>query len=307
MLGGKVILLNRKSERADEALHAVQQAASGPPPVAIECDLMSFRSVRAAGAQLSASLAAEGLDVLVNNAGIMGFKDKATEDGLDQQMQTNHTSHFLLTYLCMPLLELAARKRGEARIVNHSSAARVMEGMENKLDAKYLDKNGGNLGGDSTEFFKGPQFQRYQQTKLANVVFTYALEKKLAARGSKVKALVAHPGVSLDTGLAAGTFKSDGGGVSAPPLPTCLVKKVFNAQSQEDATIGILYCTCDPNAKSGEFFGPLGQGGATEEHDPGEYSGPVGVLEKETVIADQAAQDILWTTSEKVTGIRFII
>lgn len=117
--GAKVILLNRKSERANKALHIVKQAATGPPPVAIECDLMSFRSVRAAGAQLADGFAAEGIDLFVNNAGII--KDKATEDVLDQQ-----TSHFVLMYLCMPMLETAARKRGAARIVNHSSDIQVM-------------------------------------------------------------------------------------------------------------------------------------------------------------------------------------
>mmetsp|Transcript_102220 Transcript_102220/g.187305 ORF Transcript_102220/g.187305 Transcript_102220/m.187305 type:complete len:353 (+) Transcript_102220:35-1093(+) len=305
--GGKVICLNRKSERADESLKSVKEVAIGPIPVAIDCDLMSFESTRKAGEKLAKEYGAEGIDVLVNNAGIMGFKDVATEDGYDQQMQTNHLSHFLLTYLCMPALETAAKKRGEARIVNHSSAARCMKDMENKLDAKYLDRNGGNLGGDSTEMFAGPQFQRYQQTKLANVCFTYALEKKLAAKGSKIKALVAHPGVSLDTKLMVHTFEPDKGGVTPVPVPTCLLKRVLGAQSREDATIGILYCTCDPDAKSGEFFGPLGKGGATLEHDTTEYSGPVGLLKREETLGDQAAQDTCWTMSEKATGIKFNI
>ena len=60
-------------------------------------------------------------------------------------MQTNHLSHFLLTREVFPLLETAASQRGSARIVNHASMARE---AVNKLDAKYLGKNGGNLGGD---------------------------------------------------------------------------------------------------------------------------------------------------------------
>mmetsp|Transcript_41404 Transcript_41404/g.77058 ORF Transcript_41404/g.77058 Transcript_41404/m.77058 type:complete len:352 (-) Transcript_41404:35-1090(-) len=304
--GAKVFLLNRKSTRADDALEAVKMSATGEAPVAIECDLMSFANVKAAAEQLAKDCKESGIDVLVNNAGIMGFPDKATEDGCDQQMQTNHLSHFLLTALCMPMLEVAASKNGEARIVNHSSAARVMKDMGNKLEAKYLDKNGGNLGGNSSEMFKGPQFQRYQQTKLANVVFTYALHRKLKAKGSKIKALVAHPGVSMDTKLAAYTFDKDKGGVKAPPLPMCCIKKVMKTQSREDATIGILYCTCSPDAKTGEFFGPLGKGGGTGKHDESEYSGKVGLLKKEP-FADEEAETLLWEVSERVTGVKFTI
>ena len=62
---------------------------------------MSFKSVRDAAEQLKSELGSSGLDVLCNNAGIMGFGDKATEDGCDVQMQTNHLSHFLLTCLCI--------------------------------------------------------------------------------------------------------------------------------------------------------------------------------------------------------------
>lgn len=305
--GAQVLMLNRKSARADKALDDVTKAAKGagaPKPLFIPCDLMSFKSVQEAGNQVCQQFSAVGLDALVNNAGIMGMKDLATEDGYDQQMQVNHLSHFLLTKLCMPVLEVAANKSGDARIVNHSSAARVMDGMENKLDAQYFGKNGGNLGGDSDGFFTGPNFQRYQQTKLANVVFMHALHAKLQKKGSKVKSLVAHPGVSLDTGLADGTFST--GGVTPGPAPLMYIMKNFLTQTQEDATVGILRCTCDPDAQSGEFFGPLGSGGGGDKHDTGEYKGKVGLLKKDP-LADEAAQSMLWETSEKATGGQFVI
>lgn len=195
-LGAKVVMLNRASERADRALEDIRQVASAsraPEPLLISCDFMSFKSVKEAGDQMNSALSSEGLDVLVNNAVIMGFGDLATEDGCDVQMQTNHISHFLLTSLCMPLLEKAASLRGEARIVNHSSSARKMDKMQNKFDPKYVDKNGGNLGGSSNKMFKGANFQRYQQSKLANVIFTYALDEKLKAKGSKVTPRASRP------------------------------------------------------------------------------------------------------------------
>mmetsp|Transcript_4188 Transcript_4188/g.5240 ORF Transcript_4188/g.5240 Transcript_4188/m.5240 type:complete len:356 (-) Transcript_4188:42-1109(-) len=305
--GAKLVLLNRDSIRADEAfgyIRAIARENGAPDPVKVTCDLTSFKSVRSAGAQLNSELKDSGLDVLCNNAGIMGFGDIATEDGCDIQMQTNHLSHFLLTGLCMPLLEKAASSHGEARVVNHSSAARVMEDMDNKLDAKYLERNGGNLGGNSTTMFKGVNFQRYQQSKLANVVFTYALHRKLQQKGSKVKSLVAHPGVAA-TELSAGTVKA-GGAEDMGKAPKWVGRLMVNmmGQSEEDATVGILRQACDPAAQSGEFYGPLGKGGGTGQFDNSEFNGPVGVLKPEP-LADTEAQDLLWSTSEKVTGLPF--
>jgi len=90
----------------------------------VECDLRSFASVEAAAKRV-AELCPEGVHVLANNAGVMALPDEATGDGFDVQMQTNHLSHFLLTRELMPLLERAAEADGEARVVNHSSGARM--------------------------------------------------------------------------------------------------------------------------------------------------------------------------------------
>merc|ERR1711963_932280 len=122
--------------------------------------------------QLQDKFGDKGLDVLCNNAGIMATKDEATEDGFDTQMQTNHLSHFLLTAELFPLLEKAANANGEARVVNHSSIARYSPAQP--LEAKYFGKNGGKLGGDADACcrpFSGGRWKRYQQTKLANVVY----------------------------------------------------------------------------------------------------------------------------------------
>ena len=86
--------------------------------------------------------------------------------GYDTQMQTNHLSHFLLTKELFPLLSATAASKGEARIVNHSSGARDFPGSP--LDAKYLGKNGGNLGGNGNSMlFGGARWQRYHQVRRA--------------------------------------------------------------------------------------------------------------------------------------------
>ena len=119
----KVFLLNRPSARAEAARAEISAAAAAGTVVThVDCDLMDFGSVRAAAAAVRA--ATGELDVLCNNAGVMALEDKATKDGYDVQMQTNHLSHFLLTSEVWPLLQKAAELRGEARVVQHSSGAR---------------------------------------------------------------------------------------------------------------------------------------------------------------------------------------
>jgi NAD(P)-dependent dehydrogenase (short-subunit alcohol dehydrogenase family) len=170
--GAHVVLLNRSSERATAAHASISKEYENAKVTFVPCDLTSFESVRLAAGALKELFAATGIDVLCNNAGVMALEDKACPEGYDVQMKTNHLSHFLLTREILPLLEKAADLRGEARVVNHSSIAR--EGK--KLDAKYLGKNGGNLGGNGASMlFGGARWLRYHQTKLANVVFTLAL------------------------------------------------------------------------------------------------------------------------------------
>jgi len=309
-LGAKVVLLNRDSDRAVDAfeqLKGVATASGAPAPVHVPCDLQSFSSVRQAAAKLNEELQDSGLDVLCNNAGIMGFGDIATKDGCDIQMQTNHTSHFLLTALCFPLLQKAAELRGGARIVNHSSAARKMDPpMDNKFDTKYVLKNGGQLGGDSHKMFKGANFQRYQQTKLANVIFTYALRDKLQAAGSPIIALVAHPGVAPTT--LADTMFAAGGGNDVKTMPTGVRNMIFASmmQSVEDGSMGIIRCCCDPAAKSGNFFGPVGKRDGSARHDKKEYKGKADLLLEEK-LADEESRTALWSASEEVTECKFAI
>lgn len=193
--GAHVILLNRASSRATAAEDKLRKEVPGALLTSLECDLTSFASVQKAARALTSSFASTGIDVLCNNAGVMALADEATGDGFDVQMQTNHLSHFLLTREVFPLLEKAAELRGESRVVNHSSmAARIGK----PLDEKYLGKNGGNLGGNGNSMiFGGARWLRYHQTKLANVVFTYALSDRLKAAGKdRIKVLCAAPGLA---------------------------------------------------------------------------------------------------------------
>ncbi len=276
--GATVVLLNRKSERADKAVKELKKEFPEGKFDPITCDLQSFESVRNASKSIKAKY--EVVDVLVNNAGVMALRDQATPDGYDVQMQTNAISHFLLTKELFPLL----KKSDEARIVNHSSMARLGP----PLASEYFEKKGGNLGGDGTEeenfSFKGPRWRRYHQTKLANAAFTYGLKNKLeAANISTIIPLLAHPGLAKTqlqvTSAAVGGMDGQ--------------SQFMNmAQSAEDGATGIIRAAMDPRAKSGDFYGPAGQG----------WNGFPEQLTPEDLLLDESNLKINWEGCEKAVG-----
>ena len=285
--GATVYLLNRKSPRADAAEQKMKEEipdAAGRIET-IECDLQSFASTKAAAAILKAKCAGTGLDILCCNAGVMALKDQATEDGYDIQMQTNHLSHFLLAKETFPLLELAARRTGDARIVSHSSGARHKPNVPITGNAKYLEKNGGNLGGDgSSMFFGGARWVRYHMTKLANSVFTQALHERLSASGSKVKAVCAAPGLAT-TQLQVTTAGDNGMGSGAWFMRF--------GQSAEDGTMPLLHACLGEGVASGEFYEPTLMGN---------MKGPHGKVKLGSMEKDPAAMKTLWEASEKACG-----
>jgi len=207
-------------------------------------------------------------------------------------MQTNHLSHFLLTAELFPLLEAEAEKNGDARVVSHSSLGREWT-PNNGLEEKYFLKNGGNLGGDEKIMMGGGPFHRYFQTKLANSVFTYGLHNKLQKKGSKVRAVCAHPGGS-NTNLSA---EMEGYGFVSKILQLFMP---FLAQSPEDGATGLILGMTSPTAESGVLYGP--QTWFTKKSAMSGYPKPNPPQPYET---DPEAIDMLWRTSEEATGVTF--
>ena len=275
--GATVILLNRKSERSEKSLDQLKEAVPSGKFEAIACDLQDFSSVKSAIETIKSNYSV--IDVLINNAGVMALEDYATKDGYDVQIQTNVLSHFLLTKDLFPLL----KKSQEARIVNHSSMAR----LGGPLESKYFEKNGGNLGGDGTEEdnmrFKGPRWLRYHQTKLANATFTYGLKNKLEEAGiTNVIPLLAHPGLA-QTNLQVTTANNGGMDIEADFMN--------QAQSAEDGATGIIRAAMDPNAKPGDFYGPKAG-----------WSGFPDLLPPEDLLLDESNININWEGCEKAVG-----
>jgi NAD(P)-dependent dehydrogenase (short-subunit alcohol dehydrogenase family) len=226
-----------------------------------------------------AAIGDAGLDALVNNAGVMALPDARTVDGYDVQMQANHLSHFLLTRELMPALERAAALRGEARVVNHSSGARFAPG--GPLESKYLEKTA-DLGGDGASMLcGGARWVRYHQTKLANAVFTVALDTRLRAAGSRVKALCAAPGLAA-TNLQVTTAAT--GGMSETWI-------MGLAQSAEDGTMPLATCAFLA-AEGGDLWEPAGITGPAVRK----------ALAVETLAGDEKARVVLWAASEAAVG-----
>merc|ERR1719356_1466427 len=195
---GEVILLNRPSSRSVASLKKLRELVPDGKFVAIDCDLQDFASVRKAADEIKKKYSE--LYCLSNNAGILATPDEITRDGFDKQIQTNHLSHFLLSKELFPLLVESAKESGDARLVQHSSMARDMcKGEDKLLEEQYMSKydKDGQLGGDveKAAFMKGPQWDRYAQTKLANSVFAQALNDRIRAskdaNAQKVKSLCA--------------------------------------------------------------------------------------------------------------------
>ena len=275
--GAHVIMLNRKSERSQNSLKQLQELVPTGKFEQIDCDLQNLESVKNALESIKSNH--EVIDILVNNAGVMALKDDATADGYDVQMQTNVISHFLITKELFPLL----RKSNGARIVNHSSMAR----LGGPLASEYFEKKGGNLGGDGSEEenanFQGGRWERYHQTKLANATFTYGLKSKLeAANISNVISLLAHPGLAA-TNLQVITASDGGMDENAEFMQM--------AQSAEDGATGIIRCVMDEDAKAGDFFGPTSG-----------WNGYPDLLIPEDELSDRTNIDINWKGCEKAVG-----
>lgn len=277
--GATVVMLNRNGEKARKSLEDFFEEEKEAESRAhfVDCDLMNFESVKNAAEEVKEKFGDRGIDVLANNAGVMALADKATVDGYDVQMQTNHLSHFLLTRLLFPLLHMKAEEVGETRVVTQTSGAR------NKppawMMAAYFGKNGGNLGGDSSNMFIGGRWRRYQQSKLANSVFTTELQRRLTKASSKVISVGAHPGLTA-THLQIAAHE-DGG------LENMGIMK--SAQSAEDGTMGILTAMFLPDVEKGGLYGPWYRTGPVANR----YHG---------IFTTKHAGDILWRESEKACG-----
>jgi NAD(P)-dependent dehydrogenase (short-subunit alcohol dehydrogenase family) len=265
--GARVVLACRNVAKGEAAVRDIEASAPGAALELEQLDLASLDSVRSFAERYRSSH--DGLDLLINNAGVMAPPRKRTADGFELQFGTNHLGHFALTAQLIGAME----GRDDARVVTLSSQA-------HRTGRISFD----NLGGDRHYF----RWRAYGQSKLANLLFALELERRLSAAGSTVKSMAAHPGYAA-TNLQ----------FAAPPLVDRLFMTVGNAliaQSEEMGALPTLYAATEPGLPGGTYAGPDGIG---------EQRGHPQVVSPSGAARDEDLARRLWEVSEEMTGVRF--
>jgi NAD(P)-dependent dehydrogenase (short-subunit alcohol dehydrogenase family) len=265
--GTDVTIASRDAYKGAKAVGAIKAAHPSAKVEVEQLDLANLGSVRAFAKRYLASH--DRLDLLINNAGVMAAPYKRTADGFELQFGTNHLGHFALTGLLMPALtELLG-----ARVVTVSS-------NNHKAGRMHLD----DLQGEHHY----SRWGAYNQSKLANLLFTLELNRRLQAAGSPVISVAAHPGYSA-TNLQ----------LSGPPLQERIVLRLTNrfiAQSAEVGALPILYAATAADLPGGAYIGPDG---------PGEIRGYPSLVQPSERAKDVAVAKRLWQISETLTGVRY--
>jgi NAD(P)-dependent dehydrogenase (short-subunit alcohol dehydrogenase family) len=265
--GARVVLACRNVAKGEAARREIEAAAPGAPLELEELDLASLESVRAFAERYRS--AHDGLDLLINNAGVMAPPRRQTADGFELQFGTNHLGHFALTGRLIGAME----GREDARVVTLSSTA-------HRTGRISFD----NLGGDRHYF----RWRAYGQSKLANLLFALELERRLSAAGSTIKSMAAHPGYAA-TNLQ----------FAAPPLVDRLVMRVGNAliaQSEDMGALPTLYAATEPGLPGGTYAGPDGLA---------EQRGHPQTVAPNKAARDEAVAKRLWEVSEEMTGVHY--
>lgn len=269
--GASVVLACRTPAKAEHAAQRIRVLAPGSTITTLPLNQSSQASVRQAAARLRAEH--EHLDLLLNNAGTLGSTQRTvTEDGFETTFATNHLGVFAFTGLVLDLL----LQTPDSRVVTVSSLTHRFAA----LDLDDLQSKRG-YGRD----------RAYGRSKLANLLFTYELQRRLAAAGAGTIAVAAHPGQSRTD------FTRDLGPVARfiyGPRATSLTSWML-----QDRAIGVLSevrATVDPQVNGGEYYGPSG---------PLQLTGHPVRVRSSNRSYDETLQQRLWEESEQMTGVTY--
>lgn len=268
--GATVILACRDLEKGEQAKSEIMKAKPLGEIVVMKIDLMDLASVMAFVRQFKNEYST--LDVLLNNAGIMATPNFKTNDGFEAQFGTNHLGHFALTGLLIDLIKATAG----SRVVNVSSLAH----------------KSGTINFDDLMFERGRKFnpmRAYGQSKLANLLFTYELQRFFESNQFESIAVAAHPG-GANTRLASHLEKNWFLRMLSPVLRGIMQPAAKGALPQLRASV-------DAGVKGGEYYGP------------GSFSEVFGypVLVKSTPASHHLGDaKKLWEVSENLTGVQFL-
>ncbi|BBY80529.1 SDR family NAD(P)-dependent oxidoreductase [Mycolicibacterium pulveris] len=263
--GAHVVLAVRNLDKGRQALDRIKSGCPNADVTLQELDLTSLNSVRKAAAELRATY--PRIDLLINNAGVMYVpRRETTEDGFEMQFGTNHLGHFALTGLLLEnMLQVGGSRVVTVSSVGHRVLARI------HFEDPHLER-------------KYNRVEAYGQSKLANLLFTYELARRLKAKEAPTIAVAAHPGLS-DTELMR----------HLPDFIPDFVWKII-AQPADKGALPTLRAATDPGVQSGQYYGPDGIG---------ETRGHPKLVASSAQSHNQDIQRRLWSMSEELTGVTF--
>jgi NAD(P)-dependent dehydrogenase (short-subunit alcohol dehydrogenase family) len=266
--GATVVMAVRDTAKGDAAADRIRELTPGAVVVVQKLDLGSLESVRTAGAELAAAY--PRIDLLINNAGVMYPPKQTTVDGFELQFGTNHLGHFALTGL---LLNNLLSVDG-SRVVVVSSIAHNIRAKIDFADLQW-------------ETRRYDRVASYGQSKLANLMFAYDLQRRLAAAKAKTIAVAAHPGV------AATELVRHVPGAGLPGV-SWLSGRLLN--TSELGALATLRAATDPAVQGGQYYGPDGFK---------ELRGYPVLVTSSPQSHDTALQARLWSVSEELTGVTY--
>ncbi len=269
--GAELILPARTQAKADDAvariLKQVPKAQLHPEIL----DLSVQASVHAFAKRVMERFPGQSLDLLINNAGVMALPTReVTADGFERQLATNYLGPFALTGLLLPSMKQIAG----SRVVTVSSSA----SKQGKIEFDNLQ---------SERVYK-PMFQAYAQSKLADLIFSLELQRRLKAVGSPILSTAAHPGYAV-TNLQADH-------VAAGLKMLMAIMKPFLSQDAAHGALPTLYAAVAPAAVAGGYYGP--DGIAELKGYPTAVPIPKSAL-------DITVAKRLWAESERLTRVKF--
>jgi NAD(P)-dependent dehydrogenase (short-subunit alcohol dehydrogenase family) len=267
--GARVVLTSRNDTRGKEAEARILAAVPDADLDLRHLDLSDLGNVRSFADGIQSSY--PSVDLLVNNAGVMAIPRKETADGFEMQFGTNHLGHFALTGLLLPLLV----DTDGARVVTVSSTAH----KPGKLDFDDLmHKNSYR------------KWRVYSDSKLANLLFAYELQRRLTAIDAPLISVAAHPGTAATNLIKAGA--------AGNPLKSVVMSLGVRVvgQSEDQGSLPQLYAATAPDVQGGEYYGPNGIA---------ESRGYPKQVDSTPASKDLEDAKRLWAISEGLTGVTY--
>ena len=267
--GAHVVMVCRDQARGDAAKERLNDDAPAATLSVVSIDLAVRDSIIEGADRLKQD--GESIDILVNNAGVMGIPYREAMGGIEYQFAVNHLGHFCLTGLLLESLSL------DARVVSVSS------GMHRRGSPEWP------VPGRKEDYHR---WRAYANSKLANILFAYELDRRFEKASIDAMSVAAHPGYA-DTPLQ----QKSAAGSRIRSIVMRVANTLF-AQSSEKGALPILFAATDPTVEGREFYGP---GGLFNMRGSPEKQSPISIAEDEDIALH------LWEQSEMWTGITYAV